>query len=97
MSVTRLVRKARKAHRCDGCRGRIEPGDAYLTHTALSGDDYYEGALDRETLKPARCPIRIKECGGCATRYGRAEMLTPTEDHEAVPAGAASSIPKENQ
>lgn len=93
MSVTRLIRKARKAHRCDRCRGQIQPGDAYLTHTALAGDDYYHDALDRHTLKPANSPIRIKECAECATRYGRGEILTPTETNEAVPDGAASVIP----
>lgn len=77
VSVTRVIRKARKAHRCDSCRGHIQLGDAYLTHTALSGDDYYHDALDRDTLKPSNTPIRIKECGGCASRYGRAEILNP--------------------
>lgn len=77
MSVTKAVRKARKVHRCDGCAGQIQPGDAYLTHTALGGDDYYHDALDRDTLKPANCPIRTKECAGCANRYGRGEILNP--------------------
>ncbi|UUG70039.1 hypothetical protein SEA_ZUCKER_80 [Arthrobacter phage Zucker] len=97
MSVTKLIRKARKVHPCDVCWAQIQPGDSYLTHTALAGDDYYHDALDRNTLKPAKQPIRIKECAECATRYGRAEMLAPTETNEAVPTGAASSIPKENQ
>ena len=74
MSVTQ-GQKARKAHRCDGCSGQIRPGDVYLTHTALAGDDYYHGALDRDTLKPANTPIRTKECAECATRYGREELL----------------------
>ena len=87
--ITQVVRKARKAHACDGCRGPIRPGDAYLTHTALAGDDYYHDALDRDTLKPANCPIRTKECGSCATRYGRGSMFTepspePTERPEPV-------------
>ncbi|WNM64576.1 hypothetical protein SEA_MIDNIGHTRAIN_89 [Arthrobacter phage MidnightRain] len=97
MSVTKVVRKARKAHRCTSCRERIEPGDAYLTHTALRGDEYYDDTINRDTLKPARYPIRFKECGKCATRYGRAEMLAPTQDQEAVPAGAASVIPTTGQ
>jgi uncharacterized protein YlaI len=97
MSVTKVIRKARKAHHCDRCRRRIEPGSAYLTHTALAGDDYYHDALDRNTLRPANQPIRIKECAECATRYGRAEMLTPTETIEAVPTGAASVIPTTEQ
>lgn len=81
MSVT-IRRKACKAHRCDSCRGHIQPGDSYLTHTALAGDDYYHDALDRDTLKPANCPIRIKECSKCATRYGRAaEIEAPATNH----------------
>lgn len=72
-------RKARKAHRCDGCRSSIQAGEAYLTHTALAGDDYYHDALDRDTLKPANCPIRLKECADCATRYRRAELLGAAE------------------
>ena len=77
MSVTKAIRKARKAHYCDMCSGKIQPGDAYLTHTALSGDDYYHDALDRHTLKPANCPIRLKECADCASRCGRGELLFP--------------------
>ena len=77
MTVTRAIRKARKAHRCDGCSGQIQPGAAYLTHTALGGDDYYREALDRHTLKPANTPIRTKECADCAGRYGRGEILNP--------------------
>lgn len=40
MSFT-VRRKANKVHHCDGCDrpGKIQPGDAYLTHTALRGDD----------------------------------------------------------
>jgi len=78
MSVI-VRRKARKAHRCDSCRSIIEAGEAYLTHTALAGDDYYHDALDRDTLKPANCPIRLKECADCATRYRRAELLGAAE------------------
>ena len=78
MSVTKAVRKARKAHRCDGCRGQIQQGGAYLTHTALSGDDYYHDALDRHTLKPANTPIRTKECAECASRYDRGALLEVT-------------------
>jgi hypothetical protein len=74
MSVT-ARRKARKVHRCDSCRSSIQPGEAYLTWTALAGDDYYDEALDRDTLKPANCPIRLKECARCATRYGREDLL----------------------
>lgn len=82
MSVTKPVRKARKAHRCDGCgrAGKIQPGDAYLTHTALAGDDYYHDALDRDTLKPLNQPVRFKECAECATRYGRAALFSQADD-----------------
>lgn len=92
MSVTRVIRKARKKHACDSCWAQIQPGDSYLTHTALAGDDYYQDALDRDTLRPAKCPIRIKECAGCATRYGRADLLAQSEPTEAVPTGAASVV-----
>jgi len=74
MSVT-VARKARKKHYCDSCSGRIEPGSVYLTHTALAGDDYYDEALERGTWKPAKCPIRLKECGDCAARYGRGDLI----------------------
>jgi hypothetical protein len=77
VSVTRVVRKARKDHRCDGCTSgsRILTGEPYLTHTALAGDEYYDDTFNRDTLKPARYPIRFKECARCATRYGRGGLL----------------------
>ena len=79
MSVT-ARRKSRKVRRCDGCdrAGKIQPGDFYLTHTALRGDDLYHDALDRRTLKPANRPLRYAECAECATRYGRGELLAPS-------------------
>jgi hypothetical protein len=79
VSVTRAVRKARKPHRCDGCNGRIQAGEPYLTHTALAGDDYYHDALQCDTYKPLNQPIRFKECAPCATRYDRGHLLTPEE------------------
>jgi hypothetical protein len=79
VSVTKAVRKARKDHWCDSCRQAIKAGEPYLTHTALAGDDYYHDALDRDTFKPANCPIRIKECARCATRYDRGNLLNPEE------------------
>lgn len=76
MSVTRR-RKAIKAHRCDGCGrpGKIQPGDVYLTHTALAGDDAYHDRFDRLTMKPANRPQRYAECAECATRYDRGPLL----------------------
>lgn len=71
--------KARKDHRCDSCRGHIKPGEMYVTHVALAGDDYYHDARDRDTWKPLNQPIRLKECGDCAGRYGRAELLIEKE------------------
>ena len=71
MSVT-VRRKARKAHRCDGCGTgeKIQPGDVYLTHTALAGDEFgYHEYGNGNRLR------RSNECAECATRYGRAELL----------------------
>ncbi|MCB5280343.1 hypothetical protein [Arthrobacter sp. ES1] len=71
MSVT-VRRKARKAHRCDSCgrAGAIQPGDAYLVHTALAGDEFgYHEYGDGNR------PRRSNECAECATRYGRGQLL----------------------
>jgi len=78
VSVTRVIRKARKAHRCDGCDrpGKIRPGDAYLSHTYLSGDDLYHDYSDR--------PQRFAECADCAGRYGRGELLNPVLEGQTV-------------
>lgn len=72
MSVT-VRRKARKAHRCDSCTlaGKIQPGDAYLSHTALAGDEF---GYHEYVAEPKR-PQRFTECAECATRYGRAPLL----------------------
>lgn len=75
MSVIKVIRKARKKHRCDSCRSPIETGSTYLTHTALAGDEYYHDTLRADTLKPLNQPIRFKECADCAGRYGRADLL----------------------
>lgn len=81
MSVTRVIRKARKAHKCHVCEkpGKIQPGDSYLTHTALAGDEFgYDGyfTVTAHGLGPAKPrPNRSNECIDCATRYGRAELL----------------------
>lgn len=71
MSVT-VRRTARKVHRCDSCNrsAKIQPGDVYLTHTALAGDEfgYHEYGNGNR-------PRRSNECAECATRYGRAALL----------------------
>lgn len=81
MSVTRVIRKARKVHKCHVCDkpGKIQPGDSYLTHTALAGDEFGYDSYFTVTaygLRPANPrPQRSNECTDCATRYGRAELL----------------------
>jgi len=50
-------------------------GEPYLIHTALRGDEYYDDTYNSETMKPARYPIRFRECARCATRYGRGDLL----------------------
>lgn len=69
MSVTKLIRKARKAHRCDGCDrpGKIQPGDTYLASTVFPTDDSHHWVR--------RVPMRFAECADCATRYGRGPLL----------------------
>lgn len=80
MSVTKVIRKARKEHFCYGCRTPIQPGESYLTHTALRGDEFgYHEYLDRDTLKPLNQPNRIKECARCATSCGRGDLLAEVE------------------
>jgi hypothetical protein len=73
VSVT-VRRTARKVHRCDSCNrlAKIQPGDIYLIHTALAGDEfgYHEHGNGNR-------PRRSTECAECATRYGRAELLKP--------------------
>ena len=71
MSVTKVVRKARKAHRCDGCDrpGKIQPGDAYLASTLFPSDDAHSWVK--------QVPMRFAECAECAHRYGRGEILNP--------------------
>lgn len=73
MSVTKVIRKARKTHRCDSCTraGKIQPGDSYLTHTALRGDEFgYHDYVDGRKI-----PMRSTECAECASRYGRGPLL----------------------
>lgn len=82
MGVT-VRRTARKVHRCDSCGTgeKIQPGDVYLTHTALAGDEfgYHEYGTGNR-------PRRSTECAECATRYGRAELLSrATKGDQAAP------------
>jgi hypothetical protein len=69
MSATKAVRKARKAHRCDGCDrpGKIRPGDAYLAHTLFPTDETHHWVK--------QVPMRFAECAECATRFGRGDLV----------------------
>ena len=73
MSVTRR-RMARKGHKC-GCGRIILPGEAYLSGVVFPGEDGHHYATAG--------PVRMAECGHCATRYGRADMLEPLPDKQA--------------
>ncbi|MDV2477138.1 hypothetical protein F8M49_20675 [Rhodococcus zopfii] len=75
MTITRR-RVARKRHICFGCttaHGPIQPGEAYLEHTAFPG-------CDNDYADVAGHPFRAGECADCATRYGRAHLLNPTTE-----------------
>jgi len=65
-------RVARKPHRCGKSwwnEGHpIRPGETYLLHTELPGGE--SGYADA-----AGHPVRMAECGDCATRYGRGLLL----------------------
>lgn len=63
-------RLARKDHRCDSCRGRIEAGHVYLIHTLFPGND----------IRDITHPDQGKECADCAIRYGRHWDLEPVPD-----------------
>ena len=59
-------RKARKAHVCASCdRYAIRRGDLYLEHR-LAPNDHDVGNT---------CWWLSRECGGCAERYGRSDLL----------------------
>lgn len=71
MSTTIRRRVARVRHICPGCpdyAGAIEPGEVYLEHKAFPGDD-------AGFATAAGHPVRMAECGHCASRYGRGELL----------------------
>jgi hypothetical protein len=56
-----IVRTARKAHICEGCRSTIKPGERYLEWVASP----YHSELNNAHW------WRLAECGQCAERYGR--------------------------
>ncbi|WP_026931200.1 hypothetical protein [Glycomyces tenuis] len=59
-------RIARKRHYCNGCgTTAIAPGQPYLSGTVFPGHDLIQTTI----------PLRLAECGDCATRYGRAHLL----------------------
>lgn len=58
-----VVRQARKAHRCDGCRAAIRPGDRYA--------DVFMVA-ERE-------PYTYKRCGRCEATYRHLTKLADPE------------------
>ena len=64
-SATRR-RVARKTHHCNsGDHPAILPGQPYLSGTVFPGHD----------SNTTTVPMRLAECGDCATRYGRAHLL----------------------
>jgi hypothetical protein len=58
-------RCARRYHRC-GCGYWIGPGERYLEHVASPYHDIHSNPHW----------WRLAECAMCATRYGRAQLLT---------------------
>lgn len=75
--ATTTLRRARKAHPCDSCQSAtVQPGEAYLLHTAFPGHDVDGGNWTR--------PQRLVECQACATRYGRGGLLPSANDDGAA-------------
>ena len=68
---TAVVRRARKIHKCYGCRA-IQPGEYYIVHTEFPGGD--AGYADS-----AGHPVRMAECSDCATRYDRGHMIAEAQ------------------
>ena len=63
--MVKVARKARKPHRCDMCRGAIEPGDVYLIETIFPGHDSgYAGERGHGGY-----PVSLKICADDATKY----------------------------
>jgi hypothetical protein len=71
--TTRVRRRVARVRHVDGHEHRIAPGDVYLSHTVLPGDDGAEELTH---------PWRLAECAACAIRYGRAYLLNLPTDRE---------------
>lgn len=67
--IRATVRVAHKKHYCDtcDCPGRIKPGEHYREVVISPGDE----------IRPSPRWQRMTECGGCATRYGRGDLVDP--------------------
>lgn len=67
-----ILRRARKTHWCAGCWSHsIKPGDQHLVGTCFPGED---------GMGEIAHPVQLRECRECATRYGRGDRFTPTEE-----------------
>ena len=64
---TAKARTARKPRRCSNGHA-IHPGDRYIEHKEFPGGD--AGHADS-----AGHPVRMSECGDCAKRYGRGDLI----------------------
>ena len=71
-------RLARSDRRCDSCECRVSSGERYLEHVA---------SPDHDSVSNGRWN-RMAECASCATRYGRAHLLTPAPSEEDTNADA---------
>lgn len=70
MTTTSRRLVARKRHLCESCPEyrAIEPGEAYLRHTAFPGDDAGYATY-------AGHPVSMPECASCAIGNGRGDLL----------------------
>ena len=65
----RTVRRVARRGRAASCGHAVPAGAVYLVHTAFPGGD------DAGYASTAGHPVQLDECGDCATRYGRADLL----------------------